>query len=210
MGGRRSTDGREDRSGRAVQGEFSDILGRGGQQRLDPDGVEAAAARAAEPASRLPVAKDGLDPGLPLPNEAAGRSGAEIGDRPIPQAAIIRPRDGADLGGAAAADLQRAVGARGRLGWVDDQRMGGRRGRPSVARQEGAGRAAIGVGHRIVGKGRARDEPVIAATIAERDRRTDVLLLQSPVVVDRPVLGVGRDLEHPPMGVPFVLGDQAR
>jgi hypothetical protein len=51
---------------------------------------------------------------------------------------------------------------------------------------------------------------VVTATIFERDRRANVPLLQPLVVVDRPVLGVGRDLEHPPMGVPFVLGDQAR
>ena len=79
------------RSCRAVQGELPDVLGRGGQQRLDPDRVKATAAGSAEPAPLLPVAEHRLDPGFPLPNEATGWSGAEIGDRTIPQAAIIRP-----------------------------------------------------------------------------------------------------------------------
>jgi hypothetical protein len=73
------------------EGELADVLGRGGQQRLDPDGVETTAASAAEPTSLLPVAEDRLDPGLPLPNEATGWSGAQIGDRPIAQATVIRP-----------------------------------------------------------------------------------------------------------------------
>ena len=206
MGGGRERSWR----GSEAEGERPDVLSRGGQQRLDPDRVETSAARAAEAASLLPVAEDRLDPGLPLPDEATGWSGAEVGDRTIPQAAVLRPRDRADLGGAAAADLQPAVGARSRPRSVDDRWMGGRRGRPVLARQESAGRAAIGVGHGIVAEGRARDEPVIAAAIAERDRRADVARLQPLIVVDRPVLRVGRDFEDAPPRVPFRLGDQAR
>jgi hypothetical protein len=44
-----------------VQGELPDVLGRGGQQRLDPDGVETTAAGSAEHASLLPIAEDRLD-----------------------------------------------------------------------------------------------------------------------------------------------------
>ena len=91
VGGRWSRSGRYDRACRALQGELADVLGRGSQQRLDPDGVEATAAGSPEPASLLPVAEHRLDPGLSLPNEATGGSGAEIGDRPISQAAVIRP-----------------------------------------------------------------------------------------------------------------------
>jgi hypothetical protein len=74
-----------------AQGELPDVLGRGGQQRLDLDRIEGSAARSAEPASLLPVAEDRLDPGFPLPHEATGWSSAEIGNRPITQATIIRP-----------------------------------------------------------------------------------------------------------------------
>jgi hypothetical protein len=73
----------------APKGELPDVVGRGGQQRLDPDGVEAPAARSVEPASLLVAAEDGLDPGFPLTDETTRRSGAEIGDGAIPQAAII-------------------------------------------------------------------------------------------------------------------------
>ena len=74
-----------------MQGELPDVLGRGGQQRLDSDRIKTTAARSAEPASLLPVAEDRLNPGFALPNEATGRSGAEIGDRPVTESAIIRP-----------------------------------------------------------------------------------------------------------------------
>ena len=178
------------------EGELSDVLSCSGQQCLNPDGVETTAACSAEAATLLAITEDRLNPRLPLTDEAARWSGAEVSDGTVAQPVVIRPGHRADLGRPATFRLQGARGAVGRPGPVDNQRVGGRRSRPPAPAQGRIMRTAVGICRRVVAEGRAWDGAVVAATIVERDRRTNVPLLQPLVVVDRPVLGVGRDFEE--------------
>jgi hypothetical protein len=172
----------------ALEGELPNVLGGGSEERLDPDGVEAPTACSAKPTALLAVTEERLDPRLSLPDEPACWSGSEVGNGAIVEPAVIRSRHRSERGIATASRLEWAGGTVGGARAIDDERVPGGRGRPTVAREGCAIRASVAVRLGVVDERRARYGARIATALTERDRCADRLAFQPLVVVDRPVL----------------------
>src|SRR6266511_4842317 len=105
--------GADARARRLAQGEFADVVGRRGQQRLDAYPVAAAEPRAPQAAPLLGVAEDRLHPGLAATDALPRPEGPQVGDRAVAPAAVVGAEQRPRLGRPAADGFGRAGGAGG-------------------------------------------------------------------------------------------------